>query len=187
MSAPQMKQVADDVQEALVRVGKRMSKTLRDRTEAQKQRLGEIIEETRERDRVMHRDTDRTTRDANVDVDAAVGNAASNDYRRTFRDEKPDAMPGVGHHAVEQNMRYRYENANPPLVFTREELDSLENLRGVPANLNSDVHLSGIRRMWNQFHDHYSNTGTTPTKQDVLDFASLVDDAFGDLFDPPVR
>jgi hypothetical protein len=42
---------------------------------------------------------------------------------------------------------------------------------------------SRIRRRWNEFYRSHPN----PTKQELLDFASSIDDEFGHLFVPPWR
>ena len=68
-------------------------------------------------------------------------------------------------------------------VVTASEIHSLANLRGIPLAMNSRVHLSQIRKAWNGFYKQFPN----PTKQQLLDFATQVDDQFGHLFDPPVR
>ena len=74
------------------------------------------------------------------------------------------------HHAVEQQTLKRY----PDLVKI-EEIHSLENLRGIPKEINSEVHLSFIRKEWNKF---YKQTASL-TKQG--------DNMVGAKFNPPVR
>ena len=84
----------------------------------------------------------------------------------------------VVHHAVEQQAMKRY-----PGVVSEAEMHSLENLRGIPKSLNSDLHLSQIRREWNQFYRQNPN----PTKQDLLQKATEIDRKFGSQFNPPVK
>ena len=67
-------------------------------------------------------------------------------------------------------------------IIIYEEINSIENLRGIPIDLNSDIHLSKIRKEWNAFYKETPN----PTKQQVLDKAAEIDLMFGGLFKPPV-
>jgi hypothetical protein len=84
----------------------------------------------------------------------------------------------VVHHAVEQQVLKRY-----PGVVSESEIHSLENLRGVPKDLNPDLHLSTIRREWNQFY----RENPSPTKQDFLKKATEIDTKYGAQFNPPVE
>lgn len=109
--------------------------------------------------------------------------ATFNNYAEKFR-TKWDIPQGEiwVHHAVErQAMTVRYPN----LGLTESELNSLENLRGIPANINNEVHLSAIRNRWNAFYSN--NPASTITKQKLLDQAKLIDQEFGHLFNPPIR
>lgn len=38
-----------------------------------------------------------------------------------------------------------------PNLFFLEEIHTLENLRGIPKEINRDIHLSKIRIDWNSF------------------------------------
>ncbi|MCH5345342.1 MAG: hypothetical protein J1E64_15050 [Acetatifactor sp.] len=51
------------------------------------------------------------------------------------------------HHSVEQQVLKRY-----PGLFTAEEINAYEMLRGIPKEVNSDLHLSKIRTAWNNFY-----------------------------------
>ncbi|GLU40011.1 hypothetical protein Pssp01_41040 [Pseudomonas sp. NBRC 100443] len=62
-------------------------------------------------------------------------------------------------------------------------MHSINNLRGIPKELNSDVHLSAIRKEWNSFYRANPN----PTKEQLLTKATEIDDRFGSLFNPPTR
>ncbi|WP_327584616.1 hypothetical protein OHA25_54115 [Nonomuraea sp. NBC_00507] len=107
---------------------------------------------------------------------ARVGTSTSDDYRSTFFKAtglKEDDY--VVHHAIEQQILDRY-----PGLFTKSEIHSLENLRG---SVNSEVHLSMIRKLWNNFYDTNSN----PTRQQVLNYATKIDDMLGHWFAPRVR
>lgn len=83
------------------------------------------------------------------------------------------------HHAVEQKILNLY-----PGLVTEPEMHSLENLRGIPkGQVNNSVHLSAIRRAWNTFY----RNNPAPSKQDLLDFATEIDNRYGDQFNPPIR
>lgn len=110
---------------------------------------------------------------------AQFGKAATNDYKQTFFEAHPETRGKVVvHHAVEQQVKTKY-----PGLVSDAEMHSLGNLRGIPKGINSDLHLSKIRKSWNQFYRNNPN----PTKQQLLDHATKIDDQFGHLFDPPVR
>ena len=110
---------------------------------------------------------------------ATFGQSTSRDYRKTFFDVNPSTKGNVVvHHAVEQQTLVRH-----PGVVSSSEIHSLPNLRGIPKAVNSDIHLSQIRKAWNRFYKQNPN----PTKQQLLDQATKIDDLFGHLFDPPVR
>jgi hypothetical protein len=107
---------------------------------------------------------------------ATFGQSSSKNYRKTFFEANPDTEGKVVvHHAVEQQTLTRY-----PDVVTESEIHSLENLRGIPKEMNSDVHLSKIRKGWNRFYRQNPN----PTKQQILDEATRIDIEFGDAFNP---
>ncbi|MGV9004112.1 RHS repeat-associated core domain-containing protein [Flavobacterium sp.] len=106
---------------------------------------------------------------------ATFGAATSNNYRKTFFAAYPELEGQViVHHAVEQQVLTRYN------IVTEVEIHSLENLRGIPTELNSSLHLSDIRKEWNKFYRSNPN----PTKQALLDKASAIDRQFGDQFLP---
>ena len=109
---------------------------------------------------------------------ATLGKATSSDYKANFFKANPD-LEGkvVVHHAVEQQVMTRY-----PGVMTEAELHSLENLRGIPKSINSDVHLSKIRKAWNEFY----RANPTATKEQLLQKATEIDKQFGTQFTPPV-
>lgn len=111
---------------------------------------------------------------------ARVGKATSTDYRGTYFAEHPHLKGKVVvHHAVEQDVLKRY-----PGVFTEEEIHSLENLRGIPNDLDATVHKSAIRKEWNKFYE--ANPASTMTKQKILDKAAELDEKYGHLFEPKV-
>jgi len=108
---------------------------------------------------------------------ATFGHADSLDYRKTFFDAHPEIKGAVVvHHAVEQGVLKLY-----PGLVRPEELHSLENLRGIPkGDANNQVHLSVIRKEWNRFYRAHPN----PSKQDLLDFATMIDERYGQQFNP---
>ncbi len=110
-------------------------------------------------------------------VRATFGNAAPNDYRSTFFAAHPDLEGKViVHHAVEQQTLTRF-----PGAVTESEIHSLENLRGIPKNMNAEVHLRGIRREWNRFY----RENPRPTKAQFLQKATEIDRLYGKNFSPP--
>lgn len=114
---------------------------------------------------------------------AKLGSTTSLDYKKTFFEANPTLKGKVWvHHAIEQDVLTKYKGVIKP-----EELHSLENLRGIPKDVNSDVHLSKIRLEWNKFYlDHPAKT-KPPTKQELLDFATYIDKKYGHLFTPTVK
>lgn len=138
-------------------------------------------------DRYLNDRTQGTARNpqappAGINKAASFGNATSNDYKATFFKANP-ATKGdvVVHHAVEQQVLERY-----PGVVTKSEMNSLENLRGIPNELNSDLHLSKIRVEWNRFYKPFDATGTVPSKAQLLQKATEIDAKYGHLFNPPL-
>ncbi|MCP3797966.1 hypothetical protein NLX83_01715 [Allokutzneria sp. A3M-2-11 16] len=115
---------------------------------------------------------------------ASFGWTTSTNYRKTFFDAHPDTEGKVVvHHAVEQQVLRIF-----PGVVQTEEVHSLENLRGIPKGLiNNRVHLSAIRIAWNDFYKPFRKSGTRPTKQQLLDFATMIDDQYGTSFNPNIR
>ena len=62
-------------------------------------------------------------------------------------------------------------------------MHSLQNLRGIPKDLNPELHLRAIRKEWTAWYHANPNA----TKQQLLEFATKIDDKYGHLFVPPVR
>ncbi len=81
----------------------------------------------------------------------------------------------VVHHAIEQSVLNRY-----PDLFTKSQIHSLENLRGIPKDINSNFHLSKIRKEWYRFYNEHSN----PTIKEVLKKVTEIDRKYGHLFIP---
>ena len=79
---------------------------------------------------------------------------------------------------MEQQVQTRY-----PGLVSDSEMHSLENLRGIPKEVNSELHLRQIRREWDDFYID----NPAPTKQQVLQKATEIDNKYGAQFNPPVR
>ncbi|WP_084566675.1 RHS repeat-associated core domain-containing protein [Chryseobacterium piscicola] len=110
---------------------------------------------------------------------AELGYSKTLNYKSTFFNAFPELEGEViVHHAIEQQVLKRY-----PAVILPQEMHSLENLRGIPKSINNDVHLSQIRKIWNKFYKKYPN----PSKQQLLDQATIIDQKFGSQFSPPLK
>ncbi len=59
-------------------------------------------------------------------------------------------------------------------------MHSVENLRGIPKDINGYVHLSQVRREWNRFYEENPN----PSKKDLLQKATEIDAKYGSQFKP---
>ena len=94
------------------------------------------------------------------------------------------ANPGVDpdstivHHGIEQQTLEKY-----PGLFSTDEIDGLENLRGVPSGINGPVHLGYIRQLWNEFYS--LNPCGSATREDFLQQRGLIDEILGPWFTPP--
>ncbi|BBB90457.1 hemagglutinin repeat-containing protein [Methylomusa anaerophila] len=102
-------------------------------------------------------------------------------YRATFFAANP-ALEGtvIVHHAIEQQVLKRF-----PGLFTEAELNSLGNLRGIPKEINSEVHLSAIRKEWNNFYKQIDQGLINPTKEAFYKKAKEIDEMLGSKFNPP--
>ncbi|WP_185761808.1 hypothetical protein [Xanthomonas phaseoli] len=110
---------------------------------------------------------------------ATLGYSQSFNYRATFFEANPGLEGNVVvHHAVEQQVLTRY-----PGVAAPEQIHSLENLRGIPKEVNSDLHLSTIRREWNKFYRETPNA----TLPQLLRKATEIDSKYGSQFNPKVK
>ncbi|BCG79528.1 hypothetical protein [Mesorhizobium sp. 113-3-3] len=110
---------------------------------------------------------------------AKVGWTKSKNYRKTFFDANPtlNSSDYVVHHSVEQGINNKY-----PGLFSDEELNSIENLRGIRKEFDIKLHQKVIKSEWNKFYRAH----TVATRQQVLDYASHLDKKYGHLFDPPI-
>ncbi|GAA1214058.1 putative T7SS-secreted protein [Prauserella alba] len=111
---------------------------------------------------------------------AKFGHATHTNYRKTFFEKHPD-LEGkvVVHHAVEQQALKKY----PDSGISAAEMHSYENLRGIPKEANAQLHLRSIRKEWNEFYKDHPNAST----EELLDFATHIDNKYGNQFNPPVR
>ena len=109
---------------------------------------------------------------------ATLGKALTNNYRKTFLESNPE-LEGqvVVHKGVPQITLKRY-----PGEVTEPEIHSIENLRGIPNELNSDLHLRQIAREWNEFYD----ANLKATRERLLQKATEIDRKYGGWFKPPV-
>jgi RHS repeat-associated protein len=112
---------------------------------------------------------------------ATLGSSTTTNYKKTFFTANPEAEGKVVvHHAVEQQAA----NKLYPGEVSSSELHSLENLRGIPkGEVNNTVHLSQIRKIWNEFYRTHPNA----TQEELLEQATKIDDQFGACFIPPIR
>jgi hypothetical protein len=110
---------------------------------------------------------------------ATFGSAGSKYYRTTFFKANPKLRGQVVvHHAVEQQAMKRY-----PGVVADAEIHSLENLRGIPRHLNSELHLRQIQREWARFY----RENPTATRRQLLQKATEIDAKYGSQFNPPIK
>ena len=109
---------------------------------------------------------------------AKLGWSDSRYHRTLFFKVYPSLRGKVWvHHAVEKQILKQY-----PGLFQLEEVQSFENLRGIPSSLNRKLHLSEIRMRWNSFYKRNRN----PTREDVLRYAAAIDSDLGGGFNPPL-
>ncbi|MGO4186811.1 SpvB/TcaC N-terminal domain-containing protein [Pseudarthrobacter sp. TAF60_1] len=107
------------------------------------------------------------------------GASTTKEYRSTFFKIFPWLKGKVWvHHAVPQRVAKLY-----PGRFTESELHSVENLRGIPNEINRTVHLKQISKIWNQFFRANPNA----TREALIAEAKSVDEMFGGQFNPPIR
>ncbi|WP_229008360.1 LysM peptidoglycan-binding domain-containing protein [Methylophilus sp. Leaf408] len=119
---------------------------------------------------------------ANPSRYATFGVALTSDYKATFFTAHPELKGQVVvHHAVEQQVLTKF-----PGVVSNTEIHSLENLRGIPHEINNKVHLSEIRVEWNRFYKPFIANGTSPTQAQLLEKATQIDAKYGSQFNPPI-
>ncbi len=116
------------------------------------------------------------------------------DYRSLFFDNNKQISlaerPSIEvHHAVPQEVLKLYNT-----LFSEAEIHSLENLRGLRIGYElpdgRTLHRRAIHRdYWKDFLDEhpFDDQSKWPTRQEILDHATGVDDIYGNLFIPEVR
>ena len=125
----------------------------------------------------------RSVRKALDDAAKGLPTARNWNSRSVHRDVFFEAYPELRgkvwvHHAIE---RQAVTDLYPGLM-SMEDLGSLPNLRGIPNEINREVHLSGIRIEWNEFY----RTHDTATLDELVDYVAYIDQKFGSQFNPPV-
>ena len=101
---------------------------------------------------------------------ATFGNAPRKEYRKTYFAANPTAKGEVFvHHGAEQQILKLY-----PGLLTPAKVHSIENLRGILKEHNNKVHLSQIRRDWD---DYYANN-PDPTEDELLDQVTKTDQKY---------
>ena len=194
-----LRNAIEEIFEVLTRNGDDFATSLMRRTKQQQDEIDSIIRAIRDGDDIdltrprRNPDGSQHPNAPNADVEgidmprAEYGDAdGHHNYRDNFFEEHPDISRDdvVVHHATEQQINDRFPS-DPPLV-SPDEMHSPENLRGIPRDVNDELHLSAIRAAWNRFYDSFPE-GVTPTRAQIQEYATLVDDVFGHLFVPPIR
>lgn len=109
---------------------------------------------------------------------AKFGDALTNNYRKGYAQANPEVNMDdlVIHHPAEQQLLDRLS------FLSERKINSVENLRGIPKDLNDILHLSIIRSENDEFYARYPN----PTEQQILDHSTMMDKKYGHHFVPPV-
>jgi RHS repeat-associated protein len=101
-------------------------------------------------------------------------------YQKIFFEANPELEGQVQvHHAIEQQTLKNY-----PGLFTEQEIQALENLRGIPNDVADEIHQSLIRELWNNFYDEFPPG--TATREDFILEREFIDQIVGYFFNPPV-
>lgn len=105
--------------------------------------------------------------------------ATSSTYNVNFKNkfsEVKDKIVEV-HHAVPREIEYGFG------LISNSEINSLENLRGMPSREFHQI----ITEKWRIWLKPYKDTNTKPSIQFLLNKAKEIDDTYGANFIPPVR
>lgn len=100
---------------------------------------------------------------------------------REYLDDHPDfTFVGLNvHHSIEKDKDWtRY------LGYSK--LQSKNNLRGIPLDINPTLHNSKIAVCWNQLYALYPDRSNIP-EDILLERAKYIDDQYGHLFVPAIR
>ncbi|RIY35169.1 hypothetical protein CKY20_11210 [Capnocytophaga canis] len=104
------------------------------------------------------------------------------DYKAVFFEAYPELKGKVWvHHSIERQVLKRYVG-----LFTEAEINELKMLRGIPKEVNADIHLSKIRMEWNDFYKKIDLGKVELTKENFLNKAKNIDDMFGEFFTPKI-
>ncbi len=96
--------------------------------------------------------------------------------RRMFFTAYPELKDKVWvHHAIPRRVLTKY-----PGLFKEDEVHALENLRGVPNELNNKIHQKDITPRWSRFY----NKNPQASRQDILDEVKRIDQEHGSRFLP---
>ena len=107
-----------------------------------------------------------------------LGRAPRKDYRKTFLERHPELKDQVTvHHAVPRAVLTKY-----PGLFQESEIHAYENLRGIPNEINREVHAKRITGEWGRFFKENPKA----TRSDILQKADDIDRRYGHQFKPPV-
>jgi|GEM_PF-2856842 len=110
-----------------------------------------------------------------------LGSSVTPDYRFVFKSNTIDDiydLVGEVHHAIPQKVYDNYDG-----IITRQQLHSLENLRGIPKNLPAPDFHDEITDRWRIWFNNNADFDL----DDALGFAKTIDDEFGHRFIPPIR
>ncbi|MFJ1328365.1 RHS repeat domain-containing protein [Capnocytophaga canimorsus] len=117
--------------------------------------------------------------DSNTEVDVF---GLDIDYKAVFFEAYPELKGKVWvHHSIERQVLKRYVG-----LFTEAEINELKMLRGIPKEVNADIHLSKIRMEWNDFYKKIDLGKVELTKENFLNKAKNIDDMFGEFFTPKI-
>jgi len=93
------------------------------------------------------------------------------------RNANLNASDYVVHHGIEQQVLEKY-----PGLFTEQEINSIENLRGIRGEFDTNLHQKVIKGEWSDFYRSHP----IATRQQVIDKVTEIDKKYGRLFDPPI-
>lgn len=122
-----------------------------------------------------------------------LGNGPTVNHRTNFDKAFPNVRVDMEvHHAIPQRTLGDF----PQLGISRNQMHSIENLRGIPNTTRmidprdgreKKLHTIITNRWEMDFFPRFIDAGTVPTQQQMNAFAKAIDDDFGYLFNPPIR
>ena len=103
-------------------------------------------------------------------------------YRDIFFEKNPELRGKVWvHHSIEQQVLKLY-----PELFNKIEINAYEMFRGIPKEFNSKIHLSAIRKAWDNFYDMVDAGEIELTKDNFYRKAKEIDELYGTYFTPSI-